>query len=318
MTRIASGFGGGDFANGYVSVTVFPGGRSESSGGGYGRNMPIFVQMASTLGTSTAWEDWEMLHPTGQRRPRTSLSIFPNDGQRRYFRANHRMPGSNDGTYSRTVSAIPQGQPADFTQSAAMANPSPLTLDTPQLAEGFVKGDDTIAIAGNVDVGSPAQSVGDEVVTKTLSFGAINLRPASAVSSTAFNYNVGGQIVTGASDTVTMDMVHSFVLPAGVTVTGFQSAQRRTVTGGDTGVTAVAQLGISTGSTAGVTALDTLGTSSGDADYQIFDSTTLAHTVTADDIFFVLGRVNYNTSTDISSLGVYRVTYTMPQYDDAY
>ena len=261
-----------------------------------GDDHPISLEMASTLGSSTAFAEvaeftQNMLQVSGYRWSWE----FPNDGRRRYFRARHTAPGWTAGAYTRTVSAIPKiGRSIDSSTTRV----EELILFSPSPEWGGI--------------------MTDLPKTKQLIVGGGELRPVGSVSSTAYDYSVSGQTVIAASDGVTMDLVKTFIMPAGVTITGLQSHQFREVTGLDTGAGAIVQFGYTTGSTDAATVLDTLQTSSGSADYQIFDSTTLAYTVTANDVFFLLGRVAYGTSTDKGGLGLQKISYTSTAYENVY
>ncbi len=316
-----------------------------------GDDYPVVVEMASTLGASTAFVPTLRITASALAAGGFSEAFnFPVDGRRRYFRARHEANGYNPGSYTRTVSALPRLPATDGSTGGGFGGRDPrlprLGLGPTGLAEDMMTGEGTFSASSGtitslvsssasiVDMVSTGDVVVEDVyvgggilretpagpgtVTKTLRVGGAMLRPAGAgVSSTEYNHNVGGFSVRhGTSSTDSLSLTYTFVVPVGVTITNFDAELLQLTSGAGASL----DLGYTTGAAAGVSRIHLHETATSDGTWQILQTSSISHTVTEDQMFVLAGTINSSAvaSGAGSGCGSVKLTYTMPDYESAY
>ena len=289
-----------------ITVALFP-----------GDDHPTRLEMASTLGSSTAWKVVQSLTAVGLQGGGYRHSLrFPLDGVRRSFRARHEAQGWTAGAYTRTVSAIPRPVTVDASTDSGRGGgggggeEDERFLD---LAGAIMKEAGVIRTTGQ-EVGTLSGSTSHQ---KTLRVGGGALRPITG-GSTQFVWGAQGLSVQHAGrSTNTLKLAHTFVMPPGVTLTGFDAEIQQL----STAVGAVTLI-VSTGeASTGKTTLHSHVSATSDADWQIFQTSTLSHVVADSEIFSLVADVQSTSSIGGGlqpSVGTAQITYTMPAYEDSY
>ena len=291
---------------GKITVGMFP-----------GDDHPVVLEVASTLGSSTAFS------PVGSFT-RVALQDggfrhtmpYPIDGIRRHFRGRHEKVGWTAGEYTRTVSAIPRPvEHIDASTSGGwewkegeLGGPAPLS-------EAVMKGAGHLSADVSIDVGTP--NVDSTSIEKVLV--VLPTEYTQQFSSQSWIQDPGGKHVAPASTELTR-FVAPVTLPPGVTVIGMRGQFNRT----GSADTIIVEYNKSSGSTVTESNIHQFDMSSTTAStefggwYEV-ESSVMSETILEDHIYSMSARcVMSSAATSRTIVGRIKLTYAMSQYKDAY